>query len=191
MIGAGIRGQSALAIASQLLDRYGSLVALMRVPFHEWVALPGIHKAKAIQIMGMFELFQRLEKHALPSARLTDPSLIFQHYRLRLGSLMHEQLLIIKLNHQLHYTGETLFRLGSQASLQLDVRDLFVDLLKTDTKKFILLHNHPSGDVTPSQEDIATTIHLKTEAKKIGFTLIDHVIIGLTGYFSMRQEKII
>jgi DNA repair protein RadC len=75
--------------------------------------------------------------------------------------------------------------------LQLDYRDLFVDLLKTDTKKFLLLHNHPSGDVTPSQEDIATTIEIQKEARKLGFMLIDHLIISYQGYFSMRQEKII
>jgi DNA repair protein RadC len=191
LIGSGIPGQSALMIAEQLLHRYGSLIGLMRVPFHEWIATPGIHKTKAIQLLCIFELFQRLEKLQVPSVRMADPEIIYQHYRLRLGSLLHEQLLIIKLNHAFHYTGETLFRLGSQASLQLDVRDLFVDLLKTDTKKFLLLHNHPSGDVTPSQEDISTTIDIKREAKKLGFILIDHLIISFQGYFSMKQEKII
>ena len=191
IIASGIQGQSALAIAEHLLHRYGSLLALMRVPFHEWITVPGIHKTKAIQLLGIFELFQRLEKHDLSSVRLSDPAMVYRHYRLRMGSLHHEQLLIIKLNHQYHYTGETVFRLGSQASLQLDVRDLFVDLLKTDTKKFLLLHNHPSGDVTPSQADIATTIDVKREAKKLGFMLIDHLIISLRGYFSMKQEKII
>jgi DNA repair protein RadC len=191
MIGSGIPGLSALAIAQGLLVRYGSLVALMRIPLHEWIAIPGIQRTKAIQLLGMFELFQRLEKHDLGTIRLNDPLVVFRHYRLRLGSLTQEQLIIIKLNHQHHYTGETLFRLGSQASLQLDVRDLFVDLLKTDTKKFLLLHNHPSGELTPSQEDITTTIHIKQEAKKLGFILIDHLIITLHGYFSMKQEKII
>ena len=191
MIGSGVRGHSALVIADMLLNRYGSLIGLMRVPLHEWLTIPGIEKTKAIQLLGMFELFQRIEKHELPNIKLNDPAMVYRHYRLRLGSLLHEQLLIIKLNHQFHYTSETLFRLGSQSSLQLDYRDLFVDLLKTDTKKFLLLHNHPSGDVTPSQEDIATTIDIKREARKLGFMLIDHLIISFQGYFSMRQEKII
>jgi DNA repair protein RadC len=174
-----------------LLNRYGSLIGLMRVPLHEWLTIPGFKKTKAIQLLGMFELFQRIEKHELPTVKLNDPAMVYRHYRLRLGSLLHEQLIIIKLNHQYHYTSETLFRLGSQSSLQLDYRDLFVDLLKTDTKKFLLLHNHPSGDVTPSQEDIRTTIDIQREARKLGFMLIDHLIISFQGYFSMRQEKII
>jgi DNA repair protein RadC len=191
MIGSGVQGHSALVIADMLLNRYGSLIGLMRVPLHEWLTIPGFKKTKAIQLLGMFELFQRIEKHELPTVKLNDPAMVYRHYRLRLGSLLHEQLIIIKLNHQYHYTSETLFRLGSQSSLQLDYRDLFVDLLKTDTKKFLLLHNHPSGDVTPSQEDITTTIDIQREAKKLGFMLIDHLIISFQGYFSMRQEKII
>jgi DNA repair protein RadC len=191
MIGSGVKGHSALAIAEMLLNRYGSLLSLMKIQMHEWLTIPGIEKTKAIQMLGMFELFQRIEKHDLPTVKLHDPSIVYRHYRLRLGSLLHEQLLIIKLNHQFHYTSETLFRLGSQASIQLDYRDLFVDLLKTDTKKFLLIHNHPSGDVTPSQEDIQTTIEIQREARKLGFQLIDHLIISFQGYFSMKQEKII
>jgi DNA repair protein RadC len=191
IIGSGVKGHSALAIAEMLLNRYGSLLSLMKIQMHEWLTIPGIEKTKAIQMLGMFELFQRIEKHDLPNVKLHDPSIVYRHYRLRLGSLLHEQLLIIKLNHQFHYTSETLFRLGSQASIQLDYRDLFVDLLKTDTKKFLLLHNHPSGDVTPSQEDIQTTIEIQREARKLGFQLIDHLIISFQGYFSMKQEKII
>ena len=191
MIGSGVQGHSALVIADMLLNRYGSLIGLMRVPLHEWLTIPGFKKTKAIQLLGMFELFQRIEKHELTTVKLNDPAMVYRHYRLRLGSLLHEQLIIIKLNHQYHYTSETLFRLGSQSSLQMDYRDLFVDLLKTDTKKFLLLHNHPSGDVTPSQEDIQTTIDIQREARKLGFMLIDHLIISFQGYFSMRQEKII
>jgi len=191
MIGSGVKGHSALSIAEMLINKYGSLVALMKIPLHEWLSIPGIQKTKAIQLLGMFELFQRLEKQELPQVKLNDPSKVYQCYRLRLGSLLHEQLIIVKLNHQYQYKSETLFRLGSQASLQLDYRDLFVDLLKTDTKKFLLLHNHPSGDVTPSQEDIQTTIAIKREGQKLGFHLIDHLIISFQGYFSMKQEKII
>lgn len=191
MIGSGVKGHSALAIAEMLINRHGSLVGLMKIPLHEWLAIPGFQRTKALQMLGMFELFLRLEKHDLPKVKLNDPMKVYHHYRLRLGSLLHEQLLIIKLNHQYQYTSETLFRLGSQATIQLDFRDLFVDLLKTDTKKFILLHNHPSGDLTPSQADIQTTLAIQQEAKKLGFALIDHLIISFQGYFSMKQEKIL
>lgn len=191
MVGSGVKGHSALSIAEMLINKYGSLVALMKIPLHEWLNIPGIQKTKAIQLLGMFELFQRLERQELPQIKLNDPHKVYQCYRLRLGSLLHEQLIIVKLNHQFQYQSETLFRLGSQASLQLDYRDLFVDLLKTDTKKFLLIHNHPSGDVTPSQEDIQTTIEIHREGQKLGFKLIDHLIISFQGYFSMKQEKII
>jgi DNA repair protein RadC len=191
LIGSGISGHSALSIAETLLNSYGSLIALMKLPLHTWLTIPGIQQTKAITLMGMFELFLRLEGQELPTARLHEPSIVYQHYRLRLGTLANEQLLIIKLNHQLNYTGETVLRLGSQASLQLDYHDLFVDLLKTNTKKFLLLHNHPSGDVTPSQADIQTTITIMQEARKLGFVLVDHLIISLQGYFSMKQQRLI
>lgn len=190
VIASGIKGHSALAIADMLMNRYGSLLELMKIPLHEWLTIPGIKKNKAMLMLGIFELYQRLEKVEIPKIKLNDPNLIYRHYRLRLGSLLNEQLFIIKLNHQFQYMSETLFRLGSQSSLQLDYRDLFVDLLKTDTKKFLLLHNHPSGDVTPSQADIQTTIEIHQEAKKLGFTLVDHVIISFRGYFSMKQENL-
>jgi DNA repair protein RadC len=191
IIGSGVKGQSALAIAESILNQYGGLIPLTRISIHQWMEIDGINKVKALQLMTLFELFQRLEKEDLPKVKLIEPSQVFQYYRLRLGSLNQEQLLIIKLNHHLEYQGETLFRLGSQANIYLDFRDLFVDLLKTDTIKFLLLHNHPTGDVTPSQEDVSTTIHIKHEAKKLGFKLVDHIIMSPTKYFSMKQAKII
>jgi DNA repair protein RadC len=191
LLASGIKGRSVLVIAESILNTHGSLIALSRLGMNQWMQISGINKIKALQMMTVFEIFQRLEKSDLPMLKLNDPNAIFENFRLRMGSLNHEQLLIIKLNHQYRYQSETVFRLGSQSNIQLDYRDLFVDLLKTDTKKFILIHNHPSGDVTPSQEDIHTTIGIKKAAKELGFILVDHLILSTTAYFSMRQQKII
>ena len=191
LLSSGIKGRSVLVIAESILNEYGSLIALSKLGMHQWMLIPGINKIKALQMLTIFEIFQRLEKSDLQMLRLNEPKHIFDNFRLRMGSLNQEHLLIIKLNHQFMYQGETVFRLGSQSNIHLDFRDLFVDLLKTDTKKFILIHNHPSGDVTPSQEDIMTTIDIKNAAKKLGFVLVDHLIMTHTQYFSMRQQKII
>lgn len=191
MLSSGTKGFSVLSLAESILNTFGSVSEMMKIPLHQWLEFRGISHVKAIQIMAMFELFQRIEKEGLDAICFKDPHAIFQHYRLRLGTLNHEQLLVIKLNHRLHYVGETLLRIGSQASLQLETRDIFVDLLKTDTKKFVLLHNHPSGELTPSQDDISTTLVLKKAANELGFKLIDHIIIGLHGYFSLKEHRLI
>ena len=191
LIASGIRGHSAIAIAENLLHQHGSLWALARLSLHQWIHIKGISKVKAIQLMAVFALFYRLEREELTTEPLNHASKIYTHFRIRLGTLTSEQLLIIKLNHQLFYTGETIFRLGSQASLTLDYRDLFVDLMKTDTRKFLLIHNHPSGDTTPSQADISTTIAICEQARKLGFLLVDHVIMSAQGYFSMKEQRII
>jgi DNA repair protein RadC len=191
LLASGIKGHSVLVIAESILNTHGSLMALSRLSLIQWTQIQGINKIKALQLIAVFEIFQRLEKTDLPMLKLNEPQSIFDHFRLRMGSLNHEQLLVIKLNHHYRYQGETVLRLGSQSNIQLDYRDLFVELLKTDTKKFILIHNHPSGDVTPSQEDISTTIGIKKAAKDLGFVLVDHLILSTTTYFSMRQQKII
>ena len=72
MIGSGGKGHSALAIAEMLLNRYGSLLSLMKIQMHEWLTITGIEKTKAIQMLGMFELFQRIEKHKYYLMNLKD-----------------------------------------------------------------------------------------------------------------------
>jgi DNA repair protein RadC len=191
VIRTGTKGQSVLELAESIMNTYGSMSHVVRVPYHEWLEHRGISHVKAIELMAIFELFQRIEKEGVERISFKEPMAIYRHFRLRLGTLNHEQLLVIKLNHRLQYVGESLLRIGSQATLHLDVRDIFVDLLKSDTKKFVLLHNHPSGDVTPSQEDIQTTAMLVKAASELGFKLIDHIIIGLHGYFSLKEHRLV
>jgi len=190
MLSSGIKGQSVMVIADQIMKSCGSLSSFVKLTFPQWLDMPGISHVKALQMLAMIELFQRIEKEGVETMSFKDPQAIYAHYRLRFGTLHDEQLLVIKLNHRLQYTGETLLRLGSQASVSLELRDVFVDLLKSNTKKFILVHNHPSGDVTPSQNDIALTLTLIQEARKLGFVLLDHVILSLHGYFSMKEHHI-
>lgn len=191
LLASGIKGKSVLMVAQEIVQRYGSLSALIRLSYAQWTDIPGISHVKALQMLAMVELYQRIEKEGVETISFKEPQAVFAHFRLRLGVLHDEQLLVIKLNHQLHYQGETVLRLGSQANIHLEMRDVFVDLLKTNTRKFMLIHNHPSGDCTPSQQDIHTTIALMEAARSLGFLLIDHMIISLQGYFSMKQHRLI
>lgn len=190
LLSSGIKGQSVMVIAEHIMKACGSLSSFVKLTFPQWIDMPGISQVKALQMLAMIELFQRIEKEGIEHISFKDPQAIYAHYRLRFGTLHDEHLLVIKLNHRLQYTGETILRLGSQASVALELRDVFVDLLKSNTKKFILIHNHPSGEVTPSQSDINLTLTLFQEAKKLGFVLLDHLIIALHGYFSMKEHHI-
>jgi DNA repair protein RadC len=88
-------------------------------------------------------------------------------------------------------TKDEIVSVGALTGTIAHPREVFKSAIKESAHSVILVHNHPSGDVTPSQEDIMTTIEIKNASKKLGFVLVDHLIMTHTQYFSMRQQKII
>jgi DNA repair protein RadC len=192
IIGSGVQHHSALDIAYQLTMNGGGLLGLLRYGPQEFLGIPGINKATAIKLLAVCEISRRMQKDRSEEPLIfRSAQQVFEMYHLWLGTLSHEKMIMLMLNHQNRLIREKIIYQGASQKVNLSLRDLYVELFSHNAHKFILVHNHPGGNHEPSQEDITTTVAIKREALKLGLTLVDHVIISDQGYFSMNEHEIL
>ena len=154
--------------------------------------MKGIGKVKAIQILCICELARRLSKAcAGPELRFDAPDTIARYYMEDLRHQKQESMKLLLLNTKSRLIGETDISRGTVNSAVVSPRELFVEALQKDAVSIILLHNHPSGDPTPSRQDILMTKKVCEAGRMIGVELLDHIIIGNNCYSSMREQGIL
>jgi DNA repair protein RadC len=146
---------------------------------HELDALR-LSKAQKKAVLSLQKLVQRSYPE-LPKHKLISSAVVASTYGHRLGGLMHEVMLAIALDGLNHFLAEIQVGMGGLHQLAVHPRDVIRPLLRTGATAFILLHNHPSGDPTPSQADITMTRRLVDCGGAVGVPLVDHVIIGGRG----------
>ncbi len=192
VIGSGVDGHSALDIGYQLTMGPGGLIGLLKLGTQQFLDIPGVNKANAIKLMAVCEIARRMQKDRSEEPLVfREARQVFDTYQLTLGSLPHEKMIILMLNHQNRLIAEKVVYQGSSQKVNLTMRDLYVELFSYNAHKFILIHNHPGGNHEPSQDDIATTIVIKREATKLGLTLLDHVIVSDQGYYSLSEHDLL
>ncbi|MFA5236207.1 MAG: DNA repair protein RadC [Bacilli bacterium] len=192
VIGSGVERHSALDIGYQLTMGRGGLLGLLRYGPQDFLSIPGINKATAVKLLAVCEISRRMQKDRSEEPLIfRSANQVFEMYHLWLGTLDHEKMIMLMLNHQNRLIREKIIYQGTGQKVNLSLRDLYVELFSHNAHKFILVHNHPGGNHEPSQEDITTTIAIKREALKLGLTLVDHVIISDQGYFSMNEHEIL
>src|SRR6266853_835672 len=172
----GMKGRSAIDLAKDLLSRH-SLEALVSAPLEELKKTKGIGPTKAIQLKAAFEVARRL---ALPRTRIAvnDPATAASLVREEMRDLDREQFRVLLLN-----TKNTLIRIAdvSRGSLNASIvepREVFKDAIAASAAGMILVHNHPSGDPTPSSEDISVTKRLVKAGDLLNIAVLDHIILG-------------
>lgn len=183
VLGAGVRGEHAVAVAQRLMGRGGLRSIRDRGP----LALQrehGVGPARAAQIAAAFEMGRRAEVSALPQ-RVGEPDGAFCYLRHRFDPRA-EELVALFLDRRLGLIGEEWLARGGRGLLQIEVSDILRPALLAGAAALIVAHNHPSGDPTPSAADIAATERLAAGAKTIGVQLVDHLVIGDNSFVSLR-----
>ena len=143
--------------------------------------IKGIGQVKAIQISCISELAKRLSKASYEeTVCFTEPKTIAQYYMEDLRHANQEQMKLL--------LGETNISKGTVNASLITPRELFIEALQKNAVSIIILHNHPSGDPTPSREDMLTTKRILDAGALIGIDLLDHIIIGNNCYMSFREE---
>jgi len=192
IIGSGVNNHSALDIGYQLVMNPNGLIGLLRFDPQQFLDVPGINKANAIKLAAVCEISRRMQTDRRDEPLvIKEARQVYNQYRLWLGSLDHERMLLLVLSNQNRLIGEKIIYQGASQKVNLSLRDLFVELFGHKAQKFILVHNHPGGNCQPSQEDIMTTVAIKNEARKLGLTLLDHIIISDEGFYSMNEHHLI
>jgi DNA repair protein RadC len=192
----GLPGANAVEVARQLLEQYGSLSGLSRCSVKEIAAIPGIGPAKAIQLVAAFGLGQRLANERLSRRKLDSPELVHDLVAAEMRTLHKESLRVILLDTRYHLLRMEQISLGSVNESIAHPRDVFRPAVISSAYAVIVVHNHPSGDPSPSQSDHSLTRRLAEAAELLQIKLLDHIIIGAPAegrlpYFSFKEAGVL
>ena len=188
-LGSGMRGRSAIDVAREVLATYGSLNDLATREADELALLPGIGPAKAARLAAAFELTRRLRART-PAARLTlaGPAEVYAAFGPLMEDLQREVFRIALLDTKNGLLRDKVISEGTLSASLVHPRAVFKPVILESAASVILLHNHPSGDPTPSREDVRLTRQLVDCARLLDLRIHDHVILGRERYISLAQR---
>ena len=189
--GSGSRGRSAVDIATEALAGYDGLTGLARATELELAAIAGVGPAKAAQLVAAFELGRRLLAD-WPSGRWTvrSPRDVADRLILQMGRLEREELRVVVLDSKNHVLRIATIYQGNVSSSLVRVGELFRDAVRLNAASLILVHNHPSGDPTPSPDDLHLTAEALAAGRLLDIDLLDHLVIGHDVYVSLRDRGV-
>jgi len=191
-LGSGRRGRTAVEVAREMLAVYGSLSGVASREVAELARLPGVGRAKAARLVSAFELTRRLRART-PGERtaLGSPSEVHAAFGPLMEDLPREVFRVALLDAQNGLLRDVVVSEGTLSSSLVHPREVFKPAILEPAASIILLHNHPSGDPTPSREDLRLTRQLVECARLLDLRIHDHVVIGRGRYVSLAERGII
>jgi DNA repair protein RadC len=192
----GVPGANAVEVARHLIEKYGSLGRLSRCSVKELAKIKGVGFAKATQLAAAFGLGKRLAEQNFAGRRLEKPEEVYELLGPELQALHKESLRIILLDTRYSLIKSEEVSLGSVNESIAHPRDVFRPALVASAYAVIVVHNHPSGDPSPSQSDHSLTRRLAEAAELLQIKLLDHVIVGAPAegrqpYFSFKEAGVL
>ena len=185
----GTGGESVLDMASRLLSCYGGLAGLARASFAELEAERGMGEAKTSQLKAAIELGRRMLLSS-PEDRflVRSPSDVAQLLMSEMAHLQQEHFQVLYLDTRNRLLGSETVYVGSLNASHIRVAEVFRDAVKRNCAAIIVAHNHPSGDPTPSPEDVEVTRQLVAAGNLLDIEVLDHLIIGQQRCVSLRER---
>lgn len=192
-IGIGTRDETAIQLAQRILKYYNyDLNLVARASVAELKKFKGIGEAKAINIASAFELGRRRNDLEIQQkSKITSSADAFKLLNKKLSDLPHEEFWILLLNRANSLVKMECISKGSVSGTVVDVRLILKPAIESLASGIILSHNHPSGQLKPSEQDISLTKKIKESARLMDINLLDHLIIGEQKYFSFADEGIL
>lgn len=189
LINTGRKGSSSLDIANELLKTVGNLKELKRLSISDLNKIKGVGLYKALILKAAFELGERMHSGSVDDKiQISSPKDVADFMMGKMEHLTQEKFIALFLNSKNVIIKQKTIFIGTLNSSIVHPREIFSEAVKCASNAIIVLHNHPSGDVTPSTEDIKTTERLKKCGQVLGIDLLDHIIIGDHTYLSMVEE---
>ena len=191
LLGGGTVEENAVQLGARLLQEFGGLPGLHRASLDELVAQTGVGPARACQLLAAFELGRRLATAPPDEAPVihspADAAALMQY---EMGAFEQEHLRVIYLNTRNRVLGwEDVYR-GSLNQSQVRIGELFKGAIRKNAASVICLHNHPSGDPTPSPDDVAITRALIEAGKLLDLEVLDHIVIGRGRFVSLKERRL-
>ncbi len=177
--------------ANRLLARFKTLHNLSKAPYPE-LRLCGLNHRKAIALLAAFQLRCRLANHTLiPGKSFRSSAEIYEHFRVQFEDLRKECFWNVLLDGKNRIIKTVRISEGSLTSAMVHPREVFRPAIQEAAAGVLFVHNHPSGDPTPSEEDVHITRRLVETGRIIGIRALDHVIIGRSRYFSFADQGLL
>lgn len=193
LLGHGTAKLNAVELAKKLLREFKSLETLSGASFEEIQRIQGIGPAKAVTLLAAFQLYRNLQKQKAENEIVSfrNPDQVAKIYQPILGSLQKESFFVILLNSAMKRILDFEVSRGTLDASLVHPRDVFNVAVRNLAKGLIVMHNHPSGEMKPSEEDIKTTERLVESGKILEIPVYDHLIISENSYFSFRENGLI
>ena len=190
VLGHGAASGGALDLANALLAHAGGARGLLRLTDRELRQVPGVGPARAAQVMAALELGRRtLLPDPLERRQFVSPRQIADWLIPQFGACPVEQFGVVLLDTRLQLLATRIISIGSVDASPAHPRDVFREAVATRAAFVVLFHNHPSGDPSPSAEDVQLTAQLSEAADLLGIGVLDHLILGATRYFSFKEQQ--
>jgi len=195
IFGRGSKGESVVKISQKLISTFGSLEQLSEASIEELKKIKGLGLAKACQLKACFEIAKRLvnEENLNRNKNIVikSPRDIFSLLKEKINNFNKEHFIVTSLDSRNKVIGIDVISIGTLNSSLIHPRETFEIAIKNHAAGIIICHNHPSGELKPSEDDLIVTNNLIKSGKLLGIEIADHLIISKKNYFSFKEKKII
>ena len=187
VLGTGDRNRDVIDLSGELMRRFGGLPGLFGAALGELSRQPGMGPVKSLRLQASFELGRRMLASQGPLTKVDSPAMVWRHLLPEFAGLKREEFRVLVLNNKNHVIRKCVVSVGTISEAIVHPREVFREAIREAGSSIIIAHNHPSGVLTPSNEDIQTTKRIRESGEIIGIELLDHLIIGELSYLSMRE----
>jgi DNA repair protein RadC len=192
----GVPGKNAVEVGGEILEKYKTLSGLSRISARELKNIRGVGLAKAVQLAAAFKLADRMAKEKIAREKIDSPELVNEFFGAEMRALQKESLRVVLLDTRYRLIDAQEISLGSVNESIAHPREVFRPALLSSAYAIIVVHNHPSGDPTPSSTDYSLTRRLAEAAELLQIKLLDHIIIGSPAdgrppYFSFKEAGVL
>lgn len=189
IIGRGMAKRSVLDIAHEIMRKFGSVQGVSKASLEELSAIRGIGAAKAAQIKAAFELARREElENDLPPFTVNNPLTLVKHIRATIRDKAKEHFKLVLLNTRNKVTGVVSVSVGTLNASLVHPREVFKEAIRRSAASVILVHNHPSNDTEPSEEDLKLTRRMVEAGRILGIDVLDHIIVSQKDFLSLKSR---
>ncbi|MDD2181022.1 MAG: DNA repair protein RadC [Bacilli bacterium] len=189
----GTKDASAKMLASKLLSEVGDIKNLVKLNFTEITKFKGIGEAKACELLSIIELSKRINNEitTIQNVKITSTIKVYKYYKDKLKNKLQEHFYCLYLDSSKRVIEDKLLFKGTLNQSIVHPREIFKEAYLLSASSIICVHNHPSGNIMPSNEDVLLTDKLVDIGNLLGIKVIDHVIVGNDNYYSFYENNLI
>jgi len=191
LLKSGYKNISSKGLANIVLRETNGLIGLAEHRYEQLISIKGIGLSKACILLSAIELSKRIEqeKFKIKTQKLTNATMVYEYYKNKISDKKQEHFYVVYLDNSKKIIDDKLLFIGTINHSVVHPREIYKEAYILSASAIILVHNHPSGNVIPSKEDITLTKHIKDVGLVLGIKVIDHIIIGRNNYYSLLENN--